>query len=158
MSPVHWLILILVGLALMAGDVFVPTFGVATLTGLALVVWSLASLFRESALMGWAALAAALAVVAVVAKLGWKWFLRSPYFHRARVEDEPPLADESGTLVGAVGCAATALRPAGKALVRGKTYDALCETGFAEAGAPVRVLAVRGRELLVTPAPDAEAG
>ena len=151
MSPFLWLLVILLGVAMMLGDVFVPTFGVATMTGLALIVWSLVSLFRESALWGWSALVFTLVAVALVARLAWTWFLRSPYFHNVSVEDEPALADEEGSLAGADAEAVTALHPAGKVSVRGKTYDALCESGYAEPGALLRVVAVRGSQLLVAP-------
>ena len=52
--------------------------------------------------------------------------------------------------MGATGEAATALRPAGIALIGGKRYDVLAEGGeWIAAGAAIRVSAVRDGNLLV---------
>ena len=58
--------------------------------------------------------------------------------------------------MGADGEAATALRPAGIALIAGKRYDVLAEGGeWIPAGAAIRVSAVRDGNLLVRNASEA---
>lgn len=57
--------------------------------------------------------------------------------------------ESSGVAPGTSGVAVTALRPSGAVRVGGARYDARMETGFADPGAPVRVLRADGPVLIV---------
>ncbi|RMH42715.1 MAG: hypothetical protein D6689_07365 [Deltaproteobacteria bacterium] len=64
--------------------------------------------------------------------------------------------DAAEALVGAVGTAATDLRPAGKVAIAGKRYDARAETGYIEAGTPVQVVRRESFYVVVRPRRDGE--
>ena len=65
----------------------------------------------------------------------------------AHAADAPPLR------AGERGEARTALRPAGKAAFAGAVYEVTSSGAFIEAGAPIEILHVRGREVVVHAAP-----
>lgn len=149
MTPLVAFLLIVVGVALVIVDVFVPTFGAMTLAGLGLIAWSVYSLFQVSPLVGWAAMGFAVLVLAASVAVAWRLFKHSPFIHRARVENEPLPSGEDAVLEGAIGEAATSLRPSGKVRVGERVHDAICESGMVPAGARVRVVAARRWELVV---------
>ena len=153
MTPLVAFLLIAVGVALVFADVFIPTFGVMTLTGLGLIAWSVYALFQVSPALGWGAVGFAFVVLAASALAAWRLFKRSSFILRARVEDEPPPAEEETVPEGAFGEAVTSLRPSGKVRIGERVYDAICESGLLAEGARVRVVEARRRELVVREAP-----
>ena len=62
------------------------------------------------------------------------------------------------TLIGATATALTPLRPTGKVIIDGRRYDARCEAALVDADTEVRVIDVRGADLLVRPAPGQGSG
>jgi membrane-bound ClpP family serine protease len=165
------LLLFLLGLILIGLEVFVlPGFGVAGLSGVVLVVGSLGLVayghwprtneewvgfghklgpFGLSIL---AALAAALALVRYLPHL--------PYANRLLLkpqteEDEViegasghPYAELAG-LLGAIGVAATPLRPAGKVQFGDEFVDVVAEGGYVQPGTRVQVIEIEGNRVVV---------
>ena len=62
----------------------------------------------------------------------------------------------AGLVVGATGVTTSALRPYGSATIAGRTVEVVSEGGMLPAGTPVRVVARRGIEIVVAPAPEAQ--
>lgn len=77
-------------------------------------------------------------------RLGRRMFLRSEI---AGASQPPVAADDD--VVGAEAVALTALAPTGVVEVRGKRYEARCDSGFAEVGARLRVTRVETFNLVV---------
>ena len=144
------LALIVLGLALLALEVKVVSFGALTAGGLLCLVIGGLVLFDlppelavpRSVLAG---VAAGLGIVALI-------LVRA--VARARRQ---PHATGREALAGLRGEALTELRPAGKVLVRGEYYDARAEAGV-ERGAAVEVIGRDGWRLVVRPAPPSDPG
>ncbi len=67
----------------------------------------------------------------------------------AHAPDVPNEAADEAALVGARGLSTTHLRPFGKARIDGRKLEVTTEGGFLDAGVPVRVVRVEGRNVVV---------
>jgi membrane-bound serine protease (ClpP class) len=144
------LALVLLGVALLVAEAFLPTFGVLGVGGLiAFVLGSLFLFDAEGSGMEvargliWGAAAALVLVAMVVGTL----VLRS---QRRR-----PTGGREG-MIGMTGVARERLDPDGMVLVRGEYWTASSDAPV-EAGDPIEVVAVDGLRLQVRPAPDGRA-
>jgi membrane-bound ClpP family serine protease len=164
-------LLFILGVILIALEVFVlPGFGVAGISGTLLVVFSLAlvalekrpqttedwfSLLSMMAQFGLALIGAVLLAVLLVSYLP-----SIPYLNRLILK---PKADEELTgeelheavrpetaaLLGALGVAATPLRPAGKVKFGDEYIDVVAEGSYVEPGARVQVVEIEGNRIVV---------
>jgi membrane-bound ClpP family serine protease len=168
------ILLFVLGLILLALEVFVlPGFGVTGICGILLVIVSLglATLDKKpETTYEWMQFGQSLGTV-VLAVLGAltlafliAWYLPTiPYANRlilkppTEVEDgpeggaAPPVESEVplAALLGAIGVAATTLRPAGIARFGEDFVDVLTEGGFIEAGSRVQVIEIEGNRVVV---------
>ena len=168
-----WLgiLLFLLGLVLIGLEVFVfPGVGVLGISGVALMLGSLALVTlvkkpetsREWFDLGVTVTTLGLSLVgAVVGAIVLAWYLpHMPFAHRmilkpsgADVED---LEDESlssldanAVLLGAIGIAATGLRPAGKVRFGDEYVDVVAEGDYVELGSRVQVIEIEGNRIVV---------
>jgi membrane-bound serine protease (ClpP class) len=167
----NWEILLFVlGVLLLALEIFViPGFGVAGISGMALVMagFILALLnnvsFRfdgvSSAETGRAVLTVCsglvlgmTAMLGLSHRIGRRGLLRRMALN-ADLEDAVAVPEFSG-LAGREGVAATVLRPSGKVAIDGEWYDGISESGFIEKGAAVRVVRFENAQVYVTPVRD----
>ena len=80
-----------------------------------------------------------------------------PFFRRLHMEPAPqqtgsavPIAAAGArALIGAKGTAESPLRPAGTAKIGGERMDVVAESGYIDAGTPVRVVSVQGNVITV---------
>ena len=164
----NWeILLFFIGLILIALEIFViPGFGVAGIAGLACLFSGLtvglldntnfdfahvsADSIGQASLTVFSGLILGFALVLWLShKIGTKGFLR-----RAALEadlEEAVSSPDYQTLVGQEGTALTVLRPSGKVHINGKSYDAVSEAGFIEAGTPVVVQRYENAQLYVVP-------
>ena len=164
----NWeILLFFIGLILIALEIFViPCFGVAGIAGLACLFSGLtvglldntnfdfahvsADSIGQASLTVFSGLILGFALVLWLShKIGTKGFLR-----RAALEadlEEAVSSPDYQTLVGQEGTALTVLRPSGKIQINGKSYDAVSEAGFIEAGTPVVVQRYENAQLYVVP-------
>ena len=167
------LLLFFLGLVLIALEVFVlPGFGIAGVSGTLLIVFSLALVALEKqprtteewggllTLMAQFGLSLALAVV--VAVLAASYLPNIPYLNRLVLKPAGEAAEESGeapfpegtrpevaALLGAIGVAATPLRPAGKVQFGEDYLDVVAEGGYVEPGTRVQVVEIEGNRIVV---------
>lgn len=149
------IILFVVGVILLAADVFVSSFFMAVF-GAATMAWGCAVTYARFG--GVAAGTAAVVVVALLAltlyvELVW---LPKSRFGKALVvqstvdstsQPVPALAEE---VVGKAAEALTTLAPSGYVLVAGKRYEAFCRSGLAAKGDHLTVLGVDNFRLIVS--------
>lgn len=161
MDPLYWSLLLLgLGVALIALELFVPSGGVL---GFLAVVSLLAAVwvgYTGGPIMGTAVLVATLIVVPVVVALGLKIWPHTP-FGRLILGRGPENPDDVlpkneayrglERLVGRDGMTKTRMLPSGHVIIEGKSYDALTVGMPIEAGEPVRVVDVRTQRLIVRP-------
>jgi membrane-bound ClpP family serine protease len=168
-----WLgiLLFVLGLILVGLEIFVfPGVGVLGFSGIALMLGSLALVTlvkkpetsREWFDLGVTVTTLGLSLVgAVVGAVVLAWYLpHLPFAHRLvlkpadgsveTLEDEPISAVEMHAgLLGAIGIAATALRPAGKVRFGDDFVDVLAEGDYVESGSRVQVIEIEGNRIVV---------
>jgi membrane-bound ClpP family serine protease len=150
--------LLLVGLAVMALEVFVPSGGVLGFLSLVAIVAAVVMAFMEQGVaFGLAVLGVTFAAVPAVLGLAFRWFPETPLGRRVippppTPEDVMPDADRRlrlRGLVGRSGRAASELLPWGSVELAGERFEAVSETGPVAAGGEVEVVAVQGGALVV---------
>ena len=154
LSPFSWYIALLAaGLLLIVAEVFIPGGVAGVVGGLALLGAMGLGLAAFPAPWGFLS-AIAIVVFGGLGLLTWvQLFPRSRVGKRIALRTDgadQKTAAPARELLGAAGEAATALRPAGIAIIDGKRYDVLAEGGeWIPAGAAIRVSAVRDGQIHV---------
>jgi membrane-bound ClpP family serine protease len=171
MMPLVWVVaLLVVGLAVMVLEVFVPSGGVLGFLSVVAVGAAVVMAFAEGgATVGLGVLAAVVAAVPVVLGVAFRIFPETPLGRRVlppppTPDDVLPEADHRRrlrALVGRRGRAASELVPWGTVEIDGGTHEARSEGGPIEPAVAVEVAAVDGGALVVRaiaagPAPAAE--
>lgn len=149
------LLLFIVGILLLAADVFVSSFVMAAVGGVAMIAGCVVA-YRD-----FGVLAAGLAGVAAVGLLGGAIYIELVLLPKTRIgkglvvestsgsSSQPPVAP-SADVVGRPATADTTLAPSGYVLVDGRRYEAFCRTGHAARGEALRVIGVDNFRLIVT--------
>jgi membrane-bound ClpP family serine protease len=166
------ILLFILGLVLIALEVFVlPGFGVAGISGTVLVIASLALVTldkKPETTQEWFSLGRTLAtfslslLAAIVAAMTVAWYLPYiPYLNRVMMKSEDELAQEGegpspdliqpnlAAMLGAIGVAATPLRPAGKVKFGDEYLDVVAEGSFVQPGTRVQVIEIEGNRVVV---------
>jgi membrane-bound ClpP family serine protease len=166
------LLLFILGLVLIGLEVFVlPGFGVCGVSGTLLIVFSLALVALEKrpqtsdewvgllTLMGQFGLGLLAAVVAAVMLASYLPSI--PYLNRLVLRPQGEAADggaeepsdavrpETAALLGAIGVAATPLRPAGKVKFGEEYIDVVAEGAYVPPGTRVQVVEIEGNRIVV---------
>jgi membrane-bound serine protease (ClpP class) len=164
--------LFVLGLVLIGLEIFVvPGFGVTGISGIALVVVSLVLVTLEkmpSTSAEWVGVGATVTrlglglIAAIVGACVLAWYLpHIPY--ASRLVLTPPNEGENGAdrdafggrheeaaaLLGAIGVAATTLRPAGKARFGEDYLDVIAEGDYVNPGSRVQVVEIEGNRIVV---------
>jgi membrane-bound ClpP family serine protease len=159
MSAFVWVLaLVLVGLAVMVAEVFIPSGGVLGFLSVVALGAAIVTAFLEGgASFGLAVVAMAFVAVPVVLALAFHWFPDTPLGRR--VLPPPPQPDDVlpdaafrrglRDCVGRTGRVTSELMPWGRVEVDGLACDALSESGPIDAGQTVEVTAVQGAGLVV---------
>lgn len=165
-------LLFVLGLILIGLEIFVvPGFGITGVSGITLVVLSLALatlVKKPETTSDWIDFGATLSHIALslMAAMGaaflLAWYLPAiPYVNRLVLkppsehgdleEELSPLAagERAAALLGAIGQAETTLRPAGKARIGDEFVDVVAEGSYVEAGTRVQVIEVEGNRVVV---------
>jgi membrane-bound ClpP family serine protease len=164
-------LLFVLGLILIGLEIFVlPGFGVTGISGILLVVASLVLVTLErmpETTQDWVNLGTRLSgfgislVVAIIGAFVLAWYLpHLPYASRLVLvpptEDEGtgdeaggPAPDARAALLGAIGVAATTLRPAGKARFGDDYLDVIAEGDYVNPGSRVQVIEIEGNRIVV---------
>jgi membrane-bound ClpP family serine protease len=162
-------LLFVLGLILIALEIFViPGFGITGLSGVALVLVSLALAAvakKPETTQEWVEFGTTIShfglsmILAIVAALVLVWYLpHIPYANRlvlappgTGVEETEALAvnDRYAALLGAIGEAATTLRPAGKVRFGEEFVDVIAEGSYVHPGSRVQVIEIEGNRIVV---------
>jgi membrane-bound ClpP family serine protease len=162
MTAVVWvLLLLIVGLAVMVLEVFLPSGGILGFLSLTAIVAAIATAFLEmGATAGFVVLAVATVVVPTVLALAFRWFPETPLGRRV-LPPPPDPADvapaaarrlELEKLLGRSGRALSEMLPWGMVEIDGVRVEAQSDGGPIEYGAAVQAVSVQGRHLVVAPA------
>jgi membrane-bound ClpP family serine protease len=163
MTPWIWaILLLLVGVALVAMDVFLPSGGIFAFLAVCAIIGAIWMGFSQGSAIGMGILAAAVfgtaAAVVVALKywpsttLGKRMLLHAPTSADVLPENDPRIALTG--LVGRVGRAKSQMLPSGIIAVDGAVLDAVSEGLPIEIGQRVRVTEVRGNRVVVQGLPE----
>lgn len=161
MDPLIWaIVLLLVGLALVVLEVFVPSGGVIGVLSVCSVIGSVAMAFYRGPGTGLTFLALAIIALPTAFSLAVRVWPDTPLGRRILPDipsSEEVLPDNEHRrslheLVGKLGRAKSLMLPSGAAEIDGRTVDALSEGVAIEPGQLVRVVEVRGNTVVVRPA------
>jgi len=158
MDPWVWAaLLLLLGLALVAMEVFIPSGGILGFLAICSVVGAVVMAFNQGPGVGMTVLGMAIFGFPVVIILALKYWPHTAIGRRIFLltpssEDVLPNDARRETLrslVGRVGKAKTKMLPSGAVVIDRRTIDAVSEGTPIEAGAKVRVTEVRGNRVVV---------
>ncbi len=146
---------LLVGLALLVAEVFIPSFGILLLLSVTSLVGAVIFAFQDSALAGYIfafgvvlgapALGFGMLRIFPRTRLGKKYILSPP----ERGISEPKETSDLSGFLGKKGVAKSLLRPTGIALIEGERVDVVTEGLIIESGTPVEVVEVNGNRIVV---------
>lgn len=151
------LLLFLVGVLLLAGEVFMPGAILGIIGTFCMGVGCVLSFLNFGATGGVAATAVAVALLGLTLYLELVWLPKTRFGKRlivhARVDQtsQPSLAREA-EVVGKSAEAITALVPSGYVLIDGRRFEAFSQSGHVAKGATVRVVGVDNFRIIVTQA------
>ncbi|MDR2047890.1 MAG: nodulation protein NfeD [Treponema sp.] len=169
------LVLFILGLGLLAVEIFVlPGFGVAGVSGLVLIAFSLIfsmqdfviprfewewNLMGRNTMVVVLALIAAITGIAVIALLGPKTKIFDRIMLKTQISEtasdgggwknDGGIESDYNALLGKTGKAVTVLRPIGKALVDGETYQVEADGSFIETGVEIIITKIKGNTIVV---------
>jgi len=161
MDPIVWAALLLIlGLALVLLEIFVPSGGVLGFLSIGTILASIVlAFYHRGAEIGFVFLLVAAVAVPVTLVFGFRWWPHTPMGKRLLLS--APTAEEVlpdtplrrlRQLVGKAGVAKTMMLPAGAIEVEGQTIDAISAGMPIEVGQHVRIVDVRGNRVVVQPA------
>jgi membrane-bound ClpP family serine protease len=147
------IILQLVGVVVIIAEIILPSGGILSIVALSVFGYSLYIAFSEiSKTVGFAFVAADLALIPVLVIVGLKLLARSPVTLRKTLSRENGVSSQSSELesyVGAQGNTVTDLRPAGIAVIYGKRVDVVTRGEYLEKNSAIIVTAVTGNQIIV---------
>lgn len=156
------IVLLLVGLALVVMEAFVPSGGILGFLAGTAVVGSIVLAFWNDPIQGVVMLLSALVAIPIVIVLALKYWPSTPIGKRVlldvpRSEDVLPDYSQRRSLIGKRGVAKATMLPSGPVLIEGRIVDAVSEGIFIEKGQLVEVVEVSGMRIVVRPLTEAEA-
>ncbi|MFW6171772.1 MAG: NfeD family protein [Planctomycetota bacterium] len=165
MEPYFWpSLLLILGLALVGLEVFVPSGGLLSVLAGCSVLASIGLAFADGFLTGTVMLLATSILVPVVIGSAFKWWPHTPLGKLVlakRPESEAevlPDTDEyhRDDMIGKSGVAQTDLLPSGDVRIEGRVYDAVSVGMPISRGQAVRVVSVQIQRIVVRPLAESE--
>lgn len=144
-------VMMLVALALIFAEFFIPSFGVIAATALLSAIWAIVIAFKAGTGYGYTALVSFVVLAGLDIVLAVKLLPYSPLVLKKRLEATSKASGLSD-FVGKQGVAETALRPSGRVRVDGNLHDAMAEGRIIDRGTRVEVVRAQFGELVVRPA------
>jgi membrane-bound ClpP family serine protease len=157
MSPLLIAVMCFVAAAVLAAaDLLVPSGGALAIASLLAALASIYFAFQSSYQTGVIMLTLILICIPIFIIVALKWWAHTP-IGKLVVLKTPPEPDQPvdseqqqlQELVGQVGVAQSPLMPYGFVKLHGRSYNAMCDSGYVEAGQNVMVNGVQQRNLVV---------
>ncbi len=165
MDPIYWaLILMVLGLATIGLELFVPSAGMLGVVAAVLIISSIVTAFFQSTIYGVIMILATCVMLPVFAIAALKIWPNTPIGRRVLIgqvneEDVLPVgAHYEGLkkMVGRRGVARTKMLPSGLVVIDGEKFDAVSEGLAIDPGDPIQVVAVRTNKIIVRKLDPAE--
>lgn len=149
------LILFLLGVVLLAGEVFVPGAILGVLGAVSMLAGCVISFMQLGTGGGMIATVVAVGLLGLTLYIELVWLPKTRFGRNLVVQStvaatsQPPLADKE-QVIGKTAEALTALVPSGYVLVEGRRYEAFSQTGHVAKGTALRVSGLDNFRLIVT--------
>ncbi|MBI2497237.1 MAG: serine protease [Opitutae bacterium] len=149
------LLLFLIGVLLLAAEIFLPGGVAGVIGGLSMAAGCVIAFIVFGAGGGTLATVVALALLGLTLYLELVWLPTTSFGKKLIVQSkvesvsQPPLA-HPGTVVGKPAEAVTTLSPSGYVLVEGRRYEAYCRSGQMPKGSMLRVVGIDNFRIIVT--------
>jgi len=149
------LLLFVMGVILLAGEVFVPGAVLGIIGALLMAVGCVLSFQQLGSAGGLAATSIAVALLMLTLYVELVWLPKTRLGRKLIVQStvdatsQPPVADKAA-VVGKMAEAVTPLVPSGYVLVDGRRYEAYSQSGHIDKGAQLRVAGLDAFRLIVT--------
>ena len=152
------ILLLLLGLGLIALELFIPSGGVLGILAALAIIASLAVAFSGGWVTGVSMLLATMVILPVVLAAAIHYWPRTPIGRLILLETpqsgddvlpDTPQYRQLKELIGKRGVAKTKMLPSGAIVIEGRVYDAFSEGMAIDPGQPVRVTAVRTNRIVV---------
>jgi membrane-bound serine protease (ClpP class) len=143
MEPI-WLILLLLGgcIALLVGELLLPTHGVLGVLGVMCLGGMIAVCFYVNQWIGLTVFLAAILSSQLLLNVGMRLWKQSPVGRRLILQPVQVAAAPSPVKLGQIGVTVTELRPMGECDFGEHRLEALSELGFVQPGQKVKVVAI----------------
>ena len=157
---IWWLIfavfLFVVCAALLVVEIFVPSFGLLTVSALACLAGGVGIFFRQGTVTGWVGVGIAVVLIPIVWVIVYRRFphtsfgmavtLKGPKREKGdAIADTPQLID----LLDNAGVVISPLRPVGMCDFSGQRVECVAEGGYVDRGMNVKVIHVEGTQVTV---------
>lgn len=146
--------LLVAGMVLLVIEVFIPSFGVLTLSSVCCLVLALVFGFGESAALGWTLSGVCILGIPTLLIVSFRLFpktsigrhmiLSGPESH-----PEPATRSARDDLIGKTGTTLSTLRPSGIAEFGGERLDVITRGEMVDAGTAVLLIETRGNRFIV---------
>lgn len=149
------IILFLIGVLLLAGEVFVPGAILGIIGGLCMLVGCVLSFVNFGLAGGLVATGVAVLLLGLMLYIELIWLPKTRFGKKLIVQStvaatsQPPVADLQA-VVGKTAEAITPLVPSGYVLVEGRRYEGFSQSGHAPKGATLRVTGLDNFRLILT--------
>lgn len=149
------ILLFLVGVLLLAGEVFVPGAILGIIGAVCMLIGCVVSFVQFGTMGGLLATGIAVAILGLALYLELVWLPKTRLGKNMVVQatvqatSQPPLA-ELNAVVGKPAEAVTTLAPSGYVVVEGRRYEAYSQSGLIAKGAALRVVGLDNFRLIVT--------
>ena len=150
--------LYLIGTGILVAEIFIPSHGVLGVAGLGIFGAAIYMTFRQSETAGYIALLISLAFLPTMAVMAIRYWHRTPMGRKISPPNPVLTAADTGDweaklspFVGKIGKSLSPLRPVGTCEFDGQRLECIAEMGMIERDQPVKAVAIRGRNLAVTP-------
>ena len=149
------ILLFLLGVLLLAGEVFMPGAVLGIIGGLCMAAGCVISFLQLGTGGGVVATVVAVALLGLTLYIELVWLPKTRFGKKLIVQStigatsQPPLADKA-SVVGKTAEAATPLVPSGYVLMDGRRYEAFSQSGHVAKGAQLRVTGLDNFRLIVT--------
>lgn len=144
----------IVGISLLSLELFIPSFGIIGVAGLALTTYSVMDSFTDPQTGFFVIIATGLAVVitmTIFVKLGFRANLFDSYVLDVKEKNKNKVYKNKDLtkLIGSVGISKTILRPSGRIEIDGEIYDAMARAEFIEKSRVISVIDVKDGHIIV---------
>jgi len=149
------LLLFLVGVVLLAGEIFTPGLVLGVLGALAMIAGCALAFSQFGQAMGAVATFAAVALLGLTLYLEMVWLPKTRFGKKLVVHStvhatSQPMPADAAVVMGKTAEAVTTLAPSGYVSVEGRRYEAFCQSGHAAKGAALRVVGLDNFRLIVS--------